>query len=285
MKHGYKYAITLVVVALALAAAYVLYHRYSVRPWTRDAQVRANIVGIAPRVYGPIVQIPIKDNQPVKKGDLLFEIDPATYRAAVENASAKLQQAAAQALQAQQNLAREEELYKTKVVDKQTYQNAQDEYDSARANVAAAKAQLETAELNLRYTKVYAPVDGYLTNVKTSAGTYVNAGEELLALVDSSSFWVAAYFKETQISNVKPGDKVKVTLMGHPWRPFDGVVESTGWAVFIQDGSTVKLIPQVAQTIDWVQLPQRFPVRIRISGEPPVPLRIGQTASVAVQSH
>ena len=228
MKDGYKYAITLVVVALALAAAYVLYHRYSVRPWTRDAQVRANIVGIAPRVYGPIVQIPIKDNQPVKKGDLLFEIDPATYRAAVENASAKLQQAAAQALQAQQNLAREEELYKTKVVDKQTYQNAQDEYDSARANVAAAKAQLETAELNLRYTKVYAPVDGYLTNVKTSAGTYVNAGEELLALVDSSSFWVAAYFKETQISNVKPGDKVKVTLMGHPWRPFDGVVESTG---------------------------------------------------------
>jgi multidrug resistance efflux pump len=285
MKDGYKYAITLVVVALALAAAYVLYHRYSVRPWTRDAQVRANIVGIAPRVYGPIVQIPIKDNQPVKKGDLLFEIDPATYRAAVENASAKLQQAAAQALQTQQNLAREEELYKTKVVDQQTYQNAQDEYDSARANEAAAKAQLETAQLNLRYTKVYAPVDGYLTNVNTSAGTYVTAGDQLLALVDSSSFWVAAYFKETQISNVKPGDKVKVTLMGYPGRPFDGVVESTGWAVFIQDGSTVKLIPQVAQTIDWVQLPQRFPVRVRIAGEPPVPLRIGQTASVAVRSH
>ena len=90
MKEGYKHAITVVVVALALAATYVLYHRYSVTPWTRDAQVRANIVGIAPRVYGPIVQIPIKDNQPVKKGDLLFEIDPSTYQAAVGDASAKV---------------------------------------------------------------------------------------------------------------------------------------------------------------------------------------------------
>jgi len=198
---------------------------------------------------------------------------------------AEAQQAEAQALQSQQNFARQAELYKTKVVGQQDYQNAQDEYYSAYANVAAAKAQLETAQLNLRYTKVYAPVDGYLTNVNTSAGTYVNAGEQLLALVDSSSFWVAGYFKETQISNVKPGDKVKITLMGHPAQPFEGVVESTGWAVFIQDGSTVKLIPEVAQTIDWVQLPQRFPVRVRITGKPPVPLRIGQTASVAVQSH
>jgi multidrug resistance efflux pump len=285
MKDGYKHAITLVVVALALAAAYILYHRYSLTPWTRDGQVRANIVGIAPRVFGPVVQIPIKDNQPVKKGDLLFEIDPSTYQAAVDDASAKVQQAEAQALQSQQNFARQAELYKTKVVGQQDYQNAQDEYYSAYANVAAAKAQLETAQLNLRYTKVYAPVDGYLTNVNTSAGTYVNAGEQLLALVDSSSFWVAGYFKETQISNVKPGDKVKITLMGHPAQPFEGVVESTGWAVFIQDGSTVKLIPEVAQTIDWVQLPQRFPVRVRITSKPPVPLRIGQTASVAVQSH
>ena len=160
MKEGYKPAITVVVVALALAAAYVLYHRYSVTPWTRDAQVRANIVGIAPRVYGPIVQIPIKDNQPVKKGDLLFEIDPSTYQAAVGDASAKVQQAEAQALEAQQKFVRQAQLYKTKVVGEQDYQNAQDEYYSASANVAAAKAQLETAQLNLRYTKVYAPVDG-----------------------------------------------------------------------------------------------------------------------------
>ena len=78
--------------------------------------MRANIVGIAPRVYGPIVQIPIKDNQPVKKGDLLFEIDPSTYQAAVGDATAKVQQAEAQALQAQQNFARQAQLNKTNVV-------------------------------------------------------------------------------------------------------------------------------------------------------------------------
>ena len=203
----------------------------------------------------------------------------------MDNASANLQQAEANALQAQQNLTRQTELFKKNVVGEQDYQNAQDQYSAASANVAAAKAQRETAQLNLRYTKVYAPVDGYLTNVNTSAGTYVNAGEQLLALVDASSFWVAAYFKETQISSVKPGDKVKITLMSHRRQPFEGVVDSTGWAVFIEDGSTVKLIPQVAQTIDWVQLPQRFPVRVKITGKPPVPLRIGQTTSVAVQSH
>ena len=73
--------------------------------------------------------------------------------------------------------------------------------------------------------------------------------------------------------------------MGRPRQPFEGIVESIGWAVFIQDGSSMQLVPQVAQTIDWVQLPQRFPIRVRITGKAPVPLRIGQTASVSVQSH
>ncbi len=278
-----RHAITLATVLLALGAASLLYQRYYSIPWTRDGQVRANIVGIAPRVAGPVIEIPVKDNQPVKKGDLLFAIDPATFQAAVDMAAAKLQQAQSDALQAQQNLDRQTELYKTSVVGQQEYQNAQDQYDASTANVAAAKAQLTTAQLNLDYTRVYAPVDGYLTNVNTSPGTYVNAGEQLLALVDASSFWVAGYFKETQISSVRPGDKVRLTLMGHASASFEGVVESTGWAVFLSDGATVELIPQVSQTIDWVRLPQRFPVRIKVVGKSPVPLRIGQTVSVAME--
>lgn len=283
MKKALPFTVTLVAVLLALFGATMLYHRYQSHPWTRDGQVRANIVGIAPRVAGPIINIPIKDNQPVKKGDLLFEIDPATYQAAVDNAAAKLQQARAQALQTQQNLARQTELYKTNVVGQEAYQDAQDQYYSANANVAAAQAQLETANLNLSYTKVFAPVDGYLTNVNTSPGTYVNAGQQLLALVDGTSFWIAGYFKETQISSIQPGDTARITLMGHTQKPFDGVVESTGWAIFMEDGASVQLIPQVAQTIDWVRLPQRFPVRIRIVGESPVPLRIGQTVSISIE--
>jgi RND family efflux transporter MFP subunit len=233
---------------------------------------------LPPRVAGPIIQIPIKDNQAVRKGDLLFEIDPSTFQAAVDNAQAKLKQAQAAEIQAQQELQRQNELYQTKTNDLRDVQNAEDSYAAS----VAAQATLEAASLNLEYTKVFAPVDGYLTNVNTSPGTYVNEGEQLLALVDSSSFWIAAYFKETQLRHVRDGAPAKITLMGHDFEPFVGEVVSVAWGVFLQDGSTVDLLPLVNQTIGWVRLPNRFPVRIHVTGTPPVPLRIGQTASVAI---
>jgi RND family efflux transporter MFP subunit len=277
-----SYLITAAVVVLALGAALAMYTRYATRPWTRDAQVRANVVGIASRVEGPIVEIPIRDNQQVKKGELLFQVDPSTFQAEVDNWTAKLAQAEASVVQTQQELARQTTLFETKVNDLRDLQNAQDSFASAQANAAAAKASLELARLNLSYTRVVAPVDGYLTNLNTSPGTYVYAGEQLLALVDSSSFWVAAYFKETQLRHVTEGARAKVMLMGHDSQPFEGTVDSVAWGIFVSDGSTVQLLPDVSQTIDWVRLPNRFPVRINITGQPPVPLRIGQTASVAI---
>jgi multidrug resistance efflux pump len=283
VKISRSHLVTFAMVTLALVATCVLYWRYSTKPWTRDGQVRANVVGIAPRVAGPIIQIPIKDNQVVRKGDLLFEIDPSTFQAAVDNAAAKLKQAQATEIQAQQELARQTALYETKTNDLRDVQNAQDNYAAAVADTAAAQANLATMNLNLSYTKVFAPVDGYLTNVNTSPGTYVNEGEQLLALVDASSFWIAAYFKETQLKHIRDGASARITLMGHDLEPFEGKVVSVAWGIFLQDGSTVDLLPVVSQTIDWVRLPNRFPVRIHVTGTPPVPLRIGQTVSVAVQ--
>jgi len=277
-----KYLITVAVIVLAIVSALAMYFRYTTRPWTRDAQVRANVIGIAPRVAGPIIQIPIQDNQPVKKGDLLFEIDPATFQSAVDNAAAKLQQAQAAQVEAQQDLARQTQLYQTKVNDLRDLQNAQDSYASAEANTAGAYATLADARLNLSYTKIFATVDGYMTNMNTSVGQYVNIGQQLLALVDGSSFWVASYFKETQLKHVQPGDKASITLMGHESQSFKGTVDSVAWGIFLQDGSTVDLLPDVSQTIDWVRLPNRFPVRVKVTGKPPVPLRIGQTASVSI---
>lgn len=277
-----KYLVTGVVIVLAIGAALLLYTRYVNRPWTRDAQVRANVIGIAPRVEGPIVQIPIQDNQPVKKGDLLFEIDPSTFQAAVDNAEAKLKQAQAAQVQAQQELARQTQLYESKVIDLKDLQDSQDSYAAAVADSAAAYATLQDAKLNLSYTKVFATVDGYMTNMNTSVGQYVSAGEQLLALVDASSFWVASYFKETQLKHIQPGNKARITLMGHEAQPFDGEVVSVAWGIFLSDGATVDLLPDVSQTIDWVRLPNRFPVRVQVTGKPPVPLRIGQTASVAI---
>lgn len=280
-----KYVVTGFVVVLAAMASLGMYERYTTKPWTRDAQVRANVVGIACRVSGPITNIPIRDNQTVKKGDLLFEIDPSTYIAATNNALAKLQQTEADVVQTKQELDRQEQLYKTKVNDLRDLQNAQDSYAAAQANRAAAKADLESAQLNLSYTKIFAPVDGYITNMNTSPGTYVYAGEQLLALVDSNSFWVAAYFKETQLHHVRQGGPVAVTFIGRDDEPFEGVVESVAWGIHDPDGSTNQdnLLPSVSQTVDWVRLPNRFPVRVQVTGQPPIPLRIGQTVSVATR--
>jgi multidrug resistance efflux pump len=283
----FSYLITLIIVGLALWAAVSLYVRYIEHPWTRDGQIRANIVGIAPRVSGPIIHVAVHDNQQLRKGDLLFEIDPSDFQAQVDIAAGQLQNDEATLKQQQQNLQRQTQLYRTHVTAQQDFQNAQDSFAAVRAQLTSATATLELAELNLGYTKVFAPVDGYVTNMNTSEGTYVTAGVQLMALVDTSSFWIAGYFKETQLPHIQVGQKAIVTVMGRENHPFEGVVRSVGWGVFVQDGSdstSTALLPSVSQTIDWVRLPQRFPVRIQVLASSPVPLRIGQTVSVAMTS-
>jgi multidrug resistance efflux pump len=282
---AYRYLVTLIVVAVAGGVAWLLYQKYVTDPWTRDCQVRANVVGIAPRVSGPIINIPVHDNQEVKTGDLLFELDPADYKTALDSAKASVANGEANLVQKQQDLDREADLFQRRVTSKQEFQNAQNALASAKAQLDAAQANLKQSELNLGYTKVYAPVDGYLTNVNTSPGAYVHTGDQLLALVDSSTFWIAAYFKETQLLSIKPGRTVKITLMGYHDEPFEGKVDSVAWGIFVQDGSggtSTGLLAAVNQTVDWVRLPQRFPVRVKIIGKPPIPLRIGQTVTVAV---
>jgi multidrug resistance efflux pump len=281
----FSYLLTLTLVGSAAWAAGSLYYRYLQTPWTRDGQVRANIVGIAPRVSGPIVRVAVHDNQSVHKGDLLFEIDPEDFQAQVDLAVGQVQNGEASLKQQTQNLQRQTELYRTHVNALQDFQNAQDSFEAARAQLVSAKANLELARLNLGYTKVVAPLEGFVTNMNTSSGTYVTAGNQLMALVDTSSFWVAGYFKEHQLPHIRTGQKALITLMGHYGRPFEGIVQTVGWGIFVSDGSgssTTDLLPSVSQTIDWVRLPQRFPVRIQVVGPTPVPLRIGQTVSVAM---
>ena len=87
MKTAFKLLMTGAVVLLAVAVIAYKYWDYVVNPWTRDGQVRAQVIQITPRVSGPIVELPIKDNQFVKSGDLLFEIDPRTFAEALEQAS------------------------------------------------------------------------------------------------------------------------------------------------------------------------------------------------------
>jgi RND family efflux transporter MFP subunit len=236
-------------------------------------------------VSGPIIRVAVQDNQQLRKGDLLFEIDPSDFQAQVDIAAGQVQNDEATLKQQTQNLDRQTDLYRNHVTARQDFQNAQDTTAAARAQLASAKASLELAKLDLSYTKVFAPVDGYVTNMNTSDGTYVTAGAQLMALVDTSSFWIAGYFKETQLPHIQVGQKAIVTMIGYENQPFQGVVRSVEWGVYVQDGSgntSTGLLPSVSPTIDWVRLPQRFPVRIQVFGSSPVPLRIGQTVSVAM---
>jgi multidrug resistance efflux pump len=145
------YLITLVVVALAAWAAVSLYQQYIQNPWTRDCQVRANVVGIAPRVSGPIIQVAVHDNQEVQKGDLLFAIDPTDFQAQVDVADGQVQNDEATLKQQQQNLDRQTNLYKNHVTAQQDFQNAQDSFAAAQAQLISAKANFELADGLGRY--------------------------------------------------------------------------------------------------------------------------------------
>ena len=275
-------------VAIAAAAGWIIwteYQHYTDDPWTRDGQVRANVVGIAPRVPGPIIRIAVIDNQQVKRGDLLFEIDPADYSAAVEQAKAQVLAAEADLTEKKQELDRQTALFQKKVNPLKDYQDAQDNCDTAKANLAAAKANLLTAQLRLSYTKIYATVNGEVTNLDVSEGAYASTGEQIMALVDRDSYWIAAYFKETQLRHISTGDTAIISLMGNEDQPFTGTVRSVGWGIFVTDGSAgqgTALLPSVSPTIDWVRLPQRFPVRIQVANSGRTELRMGQTASVTI---
>jgi multidrug resistance efflux pump len=326
-----RVALTIGLVLLGLAAAAYLYIEYILNPWTRDGQVRAYIVAIAPRVAGNVVAVHVTDNQVAKKDDPLLEIDPSQYTLAVQAAQQQLQQArqtvasleasidsakatvtAAQSTldEANRELKRAQDAgnaVSAEFLDQTTTaaKVAADELSQSQAALAratqdlgapgednyriqAAQVALAQAQLNLSWTKVVAPSDGYVTNLNVETGDYADAGIPLLAFVDSTSFWVAGYFMETQLRHMKPGDAAVMTLMAYPDQPLEGVVDSFGWAIAPPDVADTlgvrNLVPQIQPTFDWVRLAQRVPVRIRITQVPDgVELIVGLTASVAIR--
>jgi multidrug resistance efflux pump len=409
--------VTLTLVIVAVIAAYVLYVRYTDRPWTRDGQVRADIIKIAPRVEGYIVQVAVKDNQFAREGDLLFEIDSSNYQFAVDKARVALDQAgedvealeaavraaeaaveqgkaavtsagghieaaragitsadaalteaesgvvsatsmieqqkalleeskreaeraqrladqkagsvetaqskaaAATASQAglviaqagvKQSLATVEKAKAAIVEAKAKLTIAENERveaeaalvattassDEAKANlgepgkanvrIRSATVQLEEAKLKLSWTKIFAPSDGYISNLYVHEGTFAVTGSSLVAFVDSNTFRVHAYFEETKLKHIKPGDRAIVTLMGHHDQPLEGVVDTIGHATNPPDVASTEgemgVVPQIQPTFDWVRLAQRVPVTIRLKEVPDnIQLVSGTTASISIE--
>ncbi|MEA1052658.1 HlyD family secretion protein [Lamprobacter modestohalophilus] len=276
--------VTLAMAALAAGGIFWVTQQQHAHPWTRDGQVLASVVHVAPQVSGPVVAVHVVDNQLIAKGDPLFEIDSVLYRQAVQQAQANLAQASAEAKDAAADAERALELHARDDLSQQDLDLKTALAASKAAAVDAAKVALETAHLNLSYTQVSAASAGYVTNLELDTGTYAAAGESVMALIDTDSFWVAGYFKETDLPFIAIGDPAVVTLMGHPDKPLAGRVQSIAFGIARRNMSaTLGDLAQVAPTFEWIRLAQRIPVRIALESPPAdLPLRVGYTASVAI---
>jgi multidrug resistance efflux pump len=280
-QRGARVLITLLVVAAAGIAAHQLWDHYELAPWTRDGRVKANVVQISPDVSGLVTAVPIQDNQPVKAGTLLFDVDHARYDLALRQAQVTLSMQKtllAQALREDQRNAGLGVL-----VSLESREQTRARVDQARAAVAQADVALNAAQLNLQRAQVRAPIDGLVTNLDLREGGYASAGRPALALVDMQSLYVEGYFEETKLPRIHVGDRVHVTPMGSD-KPLDGTIDSVAAGIADRDRSTsANLLPSVNPTFNWVRLAQRIPVRVKLDPLPQgVRLVAGQTVTVQV---
>ncbi|ARK52022.1 efflux transporter periplasmic adaptor subunit [Burkholderia pseudomallei] len=278
----FGFVATAVILIVAILIGRTLWVHYMDEPWTRDGRVRAEIVNVAPDVSGAVVELPVRDNQFVKQGDLVMQIDPSHFRIAVEQAQAAVAARRAELQMRRADAARRADL-DALVVSKESRENSAQTASSAEAQYQQALAALDAAKLNLERTRVVAPVDGYVTNLQVFKGDYASAGQAKLAIVDNHSFWVYGYFEETKLPRVKIGAKAEMRLMSGG--VLKGHVESISRGIYDRDNPQSRdLVADVNPTFNWVRLAQRVPVRIHIDEVPKdLVLSAGTTCTVIVE--
>jgi len=276
--------ITLVTATVAAAFGWAMWKTYMQTPWTRDGVVRTYVVTMAPEVAGRIVELPVIDNQFVHKGDLLLVIDSTDYKIAL-----KLADAAVERMQATAQNAQIEAERRRKLTDLAVTQEEQQTYN---ANAVAAEAQYhqavanrDQAQVNLDRTQIRSPVNGWVTNLLARVGDYATVGRSVISVVDADSFWVDAYFEETQLASIREGDPAQIKLMGYS-QIVQGTVAGTARGINVSNARADEQgLATVNPIFTWVRLAQRVPVRIRIDHVPDgVRLVAGTTATVQVDS-
>ena len=325
------------VLVLVLAVLAVTYYFVAVRPYetTDDAFIDGRAIQISPKVAGHVTQLPITDNQHVKKGDLLLQIDPRDYEVRLETARANLAAArsrqaqalsvvtvaeaqaaqdhaavaaaAAEAKRAQADLDRYRAIESRAISQQQldtaiaaaqatsaSLEVAQKKSAMSDAEIGLAKAQIviaETgveqaavairqAELEMSYTTIAAPVDGFITRRAVEVGQYLQTGQGLLAIV-AEQRWVTANFKETQLEWMKLGQPVSIKVDTQPHRRFKGHVDS----IQAGTGAQFSLLPPENAVGNYVKVVQRVPVKIVFdeTDVPAFPLGASVVPAVKVQ--
>ena len=326
----------LAIIAMASVAGFCAWTWIDHHPQSDDAVVTAPVFGIAPRVSGPVVSLPISNNARVAKGEVLFEIDPEPYELAVQAANANLAAADGELENLRGLIASQNEhvavasaaLRKAETAEaeaRETYnrllpllakkyvtpekldtakrllESTSAGVDAARAEVSAARSAiqstaalearrtamavtLEQAKLALRDCTVRSPVDALISGMELAEGAFARTAIDIFKVIDTGDWAVTANFRESQLRNIRPGQKAIVQLMTAPGHQFVGKVESIGWGVTPLPEDPFAGLPIVRREMDWVRLAQKFPVKISLPADvPPDLLRVGSTATVSIQ--
>jgi RND family efflux transporter MFP subunit len=258
-----KKLILILLPILAVTCGYKLWIAYAKEPWTRDAKINVEVVELAPLLDGQVIDIKVVDNQIVKKGDLLYTIDPIDYELELSAKLKLLKKLTIEKDNVQRQYIRRSQLSNLAIAreeldDSRTLLNS---YDN---QVEQIEIEIRKARLNLKRTKIMSPVTGYVTNLTLRKGEYTHKGVANLAIVDNSSFYVTAYFEETKMDKIKVGQKAKIKLLGTSTDIF-GKVTGIGRAIVDNSSSTgEQLLRKVEPNYPWVRLAQRIPVKIEI---------------------
>lgn len=276
-----RVVLTLLVVSLATVLVWQMVLYYMVAPWTRDGHIRADVIQIAPDVSGLIQQVSVRDNQVVKRGDVLFSIDQDRFHLALRQAQATLAERRETLAQAQREARRNRGL--GNLVAQEQLEESQSRQARAQSALAEAQVAVDAAQLNLDRSVVRSPVDGYLNDRAPRAHEFVSAGRPVLSVVDSNSYHVDGYFEETKLGGIHIGQAVDIRVMGDDAR-LRGRVQSIAAGIEDRDRSSgANLLPNVNPAFSWVRLAQRIPVRIAFD-EVPENFRMiaGRTATVSI---
>ena len=276
-----RVVLTLLIVSFAVVVVWRMVMYYMFAPWTRDGHIRADIVQIAPDVSGLIQQVQVRDNQWVKRGQVLFNIDQDRFKLALRQAKAAVADREETLAQAQREAKRNKGL--GNLVPGEQLEESQSRV--ARAQVALMEAQVavDSAQLNLDRSVIRSPVDGYVNDRAPRAQEFVSAGRPVLSVVDSNSFHIDGYFEETKLNGIHIGQSVDIRVIGDNAR-LRGHVESIVAGIEDRDRTSGNnLLPNVNPAFSWVRLAQRIPVRIAFDDVPEdFRMIAGRTATVSI---
>ncbi|MFQ6573441.1 efflux RND transporter periplasmic adaptor subunit [Pseudomonas sp. UM16] len=276
-----RVVLTLLVVTLATVLVWQMVMYYMFAPWTRDGHIRADVIQIAPDVSGLIQKVDVRDNQVVKRGDVLFTIDQDRFKLALRHAQATLAERKETLAQTRREARRNRGL--GNLVAQEQLEESQSREARAQSALAEAQVAVDAAQLNLDRSVVRSPVDGYLNDRAPRPHEFVSAGKAVLSVVDSNSYHVDGYFEETKLSGIHIGQAVDIRVMGDNAR-LRGHVQSFAAGIEDRDRSSgANLLPNVNPAFSWVRLAQRIPVRIAFD-EVPADFRMiaGRTATVSI---